>query len=84
MTSGKKRGIERANWEMTKKTTPDVIMPRNAGRERSTTMMIMVRVNEMNIAKRASLNSTLSIPMKKAERKRTKMENVAKSGKIAV
>jgi len=84
ITSGKRRGIERANWEMMKNTTPDVMMPMNAGMERSRVMMTMVRVNERNMAKRASLNSGLSNPMKKAERKRMKRESVAKSGKIPV
>jgi hypothetical protein len=69
---------------MTKKTTPDVIMPKNAGRERRTTKMTTERVNEMNIAIRASLNSRVSIPIKKAAKKRMKIEKVAKSGKISV
>jgi hypothetical protein len=84
ITRGKKSGRERANWEMTKKTTPDVIMPKNAGRERRTTKMMTERVNEMNIAIMASLNSRVSIPIKKAAKKRMKIERVAKSGKISV
>jgi hypothetical protein len=77
-------GMERANWEITKKTTFEVIMPRKTGRDRIRLMISIVRKIERNIAISASLNSGISNPMKKAEKKRTIKESCVTRGKIIV
>jgi hypothetical protein len=84
MTSGKKRGIERANCEMMKKTTPEVMIPMKAGMDRRRVMMMIVRKSERNMAKRASLSSGIRTPMKKAEKKMMMRENCANRGKMFV